>query len=59
MARPIDAPSSEDDTRKTPLVDDVEEIEMMSEDERKWVNGWKLDEPSKKKLLELKVELGL
>ena len=39
------------------LVDDVDEIEMMSEDERKRIRGWRLDEKTKAIRLELKKEL--
>lgn len=39
--------------------DALHDIAMMSAEEAKWVNGWRLDEKTKAKLLELKVELGL
>lgn len=42
------------------LVDDVWEIENMGKGEARWIKKkWRLDEKSKAKLLELKVELGL
>lgn len=41
------------------LRDALWDIATMSEAESKWVNGWKIDEPSKKKLLELKLKLKL